>query len=81
MLYVNKPIKCVKHAQTPITTSPSYFTSFFFFFLSFGNFFAEGFVVDEDIQELIRDGDNLGKKKKKLKFLKGKLNVSEGGVK
>ena len=53
----------------------------FFFFLSFGNFFAEGFVVDEDIQELIRDGDNLGKKKKKLKFLKGKLNVSEGGVK
>jgi len=53
----------VKHAQTPFTTSPSYFTSFFFF-LSFGNFFAKEFVVDEDIQELIRDGDNLGKKKK-----------------
>jgi len=46
----------------------------FFFFLSFGNFFAKEFVVDEDIQELIRDGDNLGKKKK-LKFLKEKLNV------
>ena len=60
---------------------PVLFHFFFFFFLSFRNFFAEGFVVDEDIQELIRDGDNLGKKKKKLKFLKGKLNVSEGGVK
>jgi len=61
----------VKHAQTPLTTSPSYFTSFFFF-LSFGNFFAKEFVVDEDIQELIRDGDNLGKKKK-IKVFKRKI--------
>jgi len=53
---------------------PVLFHFLFFFFLSFGNFFAKEFVVDEDIQELIRDGDNLGKKKK-LKFLKEKLNV------
>ena len=38
---------------------PARLISLLFFF-----FFAEGFVVDEDIQELIRDGDNLGKKKK-----------------